>query len=182
MTGSLPQFINGFFLLGTFAGCRLLWGTYSSIWVFTDIYSAWRRGIMTPELLARDAGTSPAIEAALRSSTGLGSRANEIMIYAAGQDVPTWLAVCYLASNFTLNGLNWYWFFLMIATIRKRFDPPFGTRKPEEEGNGAMDIDVQLGRSVYADGTKGVEVSGTEVRRRRAPTLKEEIEDEEVIL
>lgn len=47
--------------------------------------------------------------------------------------MPIWLAGCYLASNLTLNGLNWYWFGKMIETIRKRFDPPLGTRKPEEK-------------------------------------------------
>ncbi|KAF2099545.1 TLC domain-containing protein, partial [Rhizodiscina lignyota] len=133
MTGSLPQFINGFALLGTFAGCRLIWGTYSSIWVFTDVYRAWRQGMITPELWARDAGMNPEMEAILRSQTGLGNKADEVMIYAAGRDVPTWLALSYLASNITLNTLNWYWFAKMIATVRKRFDPPFGTRKPDEK-------------------------------------------------
>ena len=180
MTGSIPQLINGIFLLASFAGCRLLWGTYHSVWVFVDVYRAWRHGLIVPELLARDAGASPQMEAMLRKSTGLGSMADEVMIYAAGKDVPTWLALSYAVSNVTLNTLNWYWFGKMVSTVRKRFDPPFGTRKPEDkaqEENGVMDLDVQLGRSVYADGHKGVEVSGTAVRRRT--NLQKEIEEEE---
>ena len=42
--------------------------------------------------------------------------------------VPFWLAASYLASNVVLHGLNIFWFGRMIETIRKRFDPPFGTR------------------------------------------------------
>ena len=53
------------------------------------------------------------------------------MQYAGERAVPLWLAGCYLLSNFTLNGLNWFWFGKMIETIRKRFDPPLGTRKPQ---------------------------------------------------
>jgi hypothetical protein len=56
---------------------------------------------------------------------------HDILRFADGQTVPLWLAAAYLASNLTLNGLNWFWFSKMIATLRKRFDPPLGTRRPE---------------------------------------------------
>lgn len=177
MTGSLPQLINGVILLSTFAGCRLMWGTYSSVCVFVDVFRAWRHGLITPTLAASDAGMMPELEKVLRSPAGLRS---DIMLYAAGHDVPGWLALSYLASNITLNTLNWYWFGKMIATIRKRFDPPFGTKKPDDGANGSMDMDVQMGRTVYADGTKGVEVS--EIRQRRVPALKDDIDEEELVL
>lgn len=168
MTGSLPQLINGVVLISMFTAARLCWGTVSSVFVFRDIYKAWKHGIITPELLASDAGANPQLAAFMRSGTG---KWGEILIHAVGQDVPTWLALSYLTSNLILNSLNWFWIEKMIATIRKRFDPPFGTRKPGQEGdaNGAMDMDAQMGRSVYADGHKGVEVEGVQVRKRPVP-------------
>jgi len=42
--------------------------------------------------------------------------------------LPVWLTITYLISNLTLNLLNLFWFSKMIATIRKRFDPPYGTK------------------------------------------------------
>ena len=49
--------------------------------------------------------------------------------------IPLWLAASYLASNVVLHGLNVFWFGRMIETIRKRFDPPFGTRgKADKKG------------------------------------------------
>jgi hypothetical protein len=79
--------------------------------------------------------------------------------------------VSYLASNLTLNGLNWYWFSKMIATIRKRFDPPFGTRKPEkkEEPEHVLveGIDVDTDPEADLDGVVGkppkAKTSGTDV-------------------
>lgn len=99
-------------LLLTFFCCRLVWGTYQSVRVFTDIY----RALTETDALAtfkQDANS-------------------EVIMFAGDNMVPLWLPVCYLASNLTLNGLNWYWFGKMIETLRKRFDPPLGTRKPEK--------------------------------------------------
>ncbi|PVH92215.1 DUF887-domain-containing protein [Periconia macrospinosa] len=112
MTGSNLQLYNGILLLCTFAGCRLIWGSYQSVRVFYDIYRAVTAGdsVLTSKV-ADPSGT---------------------MQFASGQTVPLWLAGCYLASNITLNSLNWFWFGKMIETIRKRFDPPLGTRKPED--------------------------------------------------
>lgn len=46
------------------------------------------------------------------------------MQFATGSStVPLWLGAVYLASNLTLNGLNFYWFFMMIKAVRKRFEP-----------------------------------------------------------
>jgi len=123
MTGTKLQFYNGIILLTTFFSCRLVWGSYQSIRVFYDVYRAINAGQST--LLFQ--------EQKLHNGTmGLGlTPETEIMRFADDKAVPLWLACCYLASNFTLNGLNWYWFSQMVSALRKRFDPPFGTRVPE---------------------------------------------------
>lgn len=170
LTGSKLQLYNGFLLIGTFFAARLCWGTYSSIRVFYDVYRA-----LTQPGGPADTSTS------------------QIMRFAADeQTVPLWLAGTYLASNLTLNSLNFYWFGKMIETVRKRFDPPLGTKRPikkvktEEEKvlvegieldtdeevektNGsttAVDTEPVVARGLYDDGRRTVEVSQTEVRRR----------------
>jgi hypothetical protein len=123
MTGSTLQFVNGLFLLATFFCCRLVWGTYQSIRVFGDVYNAYHAGpiaFLDPNVASMNNGT--AVNLGLKT---------DMLQFAEGQSVPLWLAGAYLASNLTLNGLNWFWFAKMIETLRKRFDPPLGTRKPE---------------------------------------------------
>ncbi|KAF2465565.1 DUF887-domain-containing protein [Lindgomyces ingoldianus] len=126
MTGSKIQFYNGIMLLLTFFSCRLMWGSYQSVRVFYDVYRALTAGhptINDPEL-GKFNNRTTASELV---------HGDEIMQFAGDQFVPVWLAGCYLASNITLNGLNWFWFGKMIETLRKRFDPPLGTRKAEAE-------------------------------------------------
>ena len=125
MTGSKLQFYNGIILLCTFFGCRLCWGSYQSVRVFSDIY----RALTARETALQDNGFGP-----LGNGTtvdGSAILAPEIMQFAGDRTVPLWLASCYLLSNVVLNGLNWFWFSKMIETLRKRFDPPLGTRQPE---------------------------------------------------
>lgn len=125
MTGSKVQLYNGILLLCTFFGCRLCWGSYQSIRVFSDVYRAITAGefvLHDPELGKLNNGTTVDPSAVATP---------DIMRFAGDRTVPLWLAGCYLLSNFTLNGLNWFWFGKMIETIRKRFDPPLGTRKLE---------------------------------------------------
>jgi hypothetical protein len=124
MTGSTLQFVNGIILLFTFFSCRLCWGTYNSIRVFSDVYHAYKAGPVTL--------TDPA-SGKLNNHTTLGNAGfkHDILQFADGQSVPLWLAAAYLASNLILNSLNWYWFSKMIETLRKRFDPPLGTRRPD---------------------------------------------------
>ncbi|KAL5118563.1 hypothetical protein ACEQ8H_003578 [Pleosporales sp. CAS-2024a] len=129
MTGSRVQFINGIALLCTFFSCRLLWGTYNSFLVFGDVWRAYTAGACTL--------SDPAFAKPNKSnSTTLGTDAafkHDVLQFAEGQTVPLWLTAAYLASNLTLNGLNWFWFAKMIETLRKRFDPPLGTRRPHKE-------------------------------------------------
>jgi hypothetical protein len=127
MTGSKIQLYNGIILLVTFFGCRLCWGTYQSIRVFYDVY----RAIFTPHLALND----PAFEKLSNGTVVDASNVpqSEIMQFAGERHVPVLLAGCYLASNLVLNSLNWFWFGKMIETLRKRFDPPLGTRSAEEK-------------------------------------------------
>ena len=51
MTGSLAQLVNGVILIISFGGCRLVWGVYQSVLIYTDIWQAvQRRRAVTLEL------------------------------------------------------------------------------------------------------------------------------------
>ncbi|OJD31285.1 uncharacterized protein BKCO1_5000018 [Diplodia corticola] len=129
MTGSKLQLYNGFCLLGTFFAARLCWGTYQSYHVFADIYRAVQAGglVSGPGLAGLGAGADSAtVEEQARPTA-------ETMRFAEGTEVPVWLAATYLAANLTLNSLNFFWFNKMIETVRKRFQPPLGTMRPEKE-------------------------------------------------
>lgn len=113
MTGSRPQWYNGLVLLSSFFCCRLVWGSYQSIRVYADVWSAMH--VDEPGVLDRAFATD-----------------NEVMKYAKGNNIPPWLAIVYLGSNVVLNALNFYWFGKMIETIRKRFTE---AKRPKENGN-----------------------------------------------
>ncbi|KAF1912715.1 TLC domain-containing protein [Ampelomyces quisqualis] len=141
MTGSTLQFVNGIVLLFTFFSCRLCWGTYNSYRVFVDVYRAYTTGAV----ILSDPTTGK-----LNANTTVGNAGfnHDVLQFAEGQTVPIWLTAAYLASNVTLNGLNWFWFSKMIETLRKRFDPPLGTRRPEEAHS-----DVKEHEKVMIEGT-----------------------------
>lgn len=217
LTGSIYQAVNGAFLTSTFFGCRIVWGLYNSYNTFFDMYTAIK------------AGHSQRQTGILGEETGMGSMfQRENGVWYGEMYLPIWLASIYLASNLTLNMLNLYWFSKMIETIRKRFDPPLGTKgvdsdtvhyEPQEKvtakqlgqdiptktpaekvtndlhlaGKGSVkaahqraeqelghetgsylggvdDVDGKLDieRSIYADGHKGLEVSETTATPRRS--------------
>lgn len=143
MTGSRLQFINGILLLLTFMSCRLFWGTYQSIRVFSDIWTAYHAGPVV--FLDPDTKSFPNATAADAAEP------SDLLAFAQGQSVPLWLASTYLASNLILNGLNWFWFTKMIETLRKRFDPPLGTRSAETEK--PVHIEIPQGEKVMVEGT-----------------------------
>lgn len=96
MTGSNLQLYNGFALLFTFFASRLVYGPYQSYRVFSDIFAL--------------SGKNP-------SSPGKG-----VFTYVTTQTyIPKWLSFAYIASNATLTFLNFYWFFMMVRAVRKRF-------------------------------------------------------------
>ncbi|PHH79970.1 hypothetical protein CDD80_3255 [Ophiocordyceps camponoti-rufipedis] len=99
-TGSRAQLYNGYMLLFTFFSTRLVYGTYSSMICFFDVWAT----------IGRRMDTVP--------------RNDTIMVFVDDSAaVPLWLGYVYLASNITLNGLNFYWFVMMIKAVRKRFQP-----------------------------------------------------------
>jgi hypothetical protein len=180
LTGSKIQLYNGIMLLFTFFSCRLVWGSYQSIRIFTDIFHAMQHGGSVTNS---------------RATPNTGEAKSEVMRFADNRVVPVWLAFSYLGANIVLNSLNWFWFAKMIETVRKRFDPPLGTKGTEKtkhkekvlvEGidvDTDVDTDVdgvtvkstgvvgsdatQITRGTYADGRRTVEVEKREVRSRR---------------
>ncbi|PNS14192.1 hypothetical protein CAC42_6705 [Sphaceloma murrayae] len=162
LTGSTYQWVNGIVLIGTFFSCRLVWGNINSIFVFGDMWTAYRSGMIT---------TTPTIWPEGKPPGNLANE-NDLFRYTAGRDLPFWLAASYLGANIVLNGLNIYWMGKMIETVRKRFDPPFGTKgvvkgKKKAEMDAVKQEEPTIVRSLDEDGTKGLEIQGREVRSRR---------------
>ncbi|PNY29295.1 TLC domain-containing protein [Tolypocladium capitatum] len=129
MTGSRAQLYNGFLLLFSFFSCRLVYGTYQSALAFRDIW------------------------AAVNGHPSHGVHGSAVMTFATDKStVPLWLAAVYLASNLTLNGLNFYWFVMMISAVRKRFEPG---KQPQTE--------VEVDLSTFASGMS----AGPKPQRRK---------------
>jgi TLC domain len=168
MTGGLVQLINGVFLLVTFFGARLAYGTYMSVYIMSDIYRALR--------LARNAPHTPplALSPFAMNATTLfedPTAALQVVRYSPETPhVPVLLWGVFLASNITSHALNFYWYGKMISAIRKRFDPPFGTRAVEKKVE-----KTTVERGVDEQGRKTLEVDSVEVRRR-APVRMESSE------
>lgn len=162
LTGSIYQLINGFVLIATFFGCRLIWGTYSSVLVFKDIFAVYANPplplVVLPEGLQADgplAADGPFV----------------------GKEVPLWLAVVYLGSNLLLNALNYYWFSRMIQTVAARFrkkSPSNG----EAVGKGAKqasDGDGDDDDKVWVEGTDVDLATAAEVASMRAEELRKRL-------
>ncbi|KAH0287753.1 DUF887-domain-containing protein [Aureobasidium namibiae CBS 147.97] len=177
MTGSIYQLINGIVLISTFFFCRLVWGSVNSVLVFRDIWTAMQNGgvVGLDENLGLKYGLDQNMSAITPQDLPY-TGSEDIMRFAGSRSLPAWLALSYLASNIVLNVLNWYWFAKMIEALRKRFDPPFGTKRPEkkeiavEEKTQEPEIEIQ--RGLDADGRKSIEITGIQstppsVRSRR---------------
>ncbi|KAH8893718.1 DUF887-domain-containing protein [Thozetella sp. PMI_491] len=151
LTGSNLQFYNGLILLATFFGSRLVWGTAQSAWVWVDMYYA--------VLGAPDAGY---LAAAHGNSTTFYDPDQNTMAFATNAEpIPLWLAGIYIGSNLVLNGLNWHWFFRMIAAVRKRFEPA-KEKVPEK---------ASAGKSTSTEEAQGP--------RKRGHSIKELVPDSE---
>jgi hypothetical protein len=173
MTGSTLQAVNGIFLVGSFFGARLVYGNINSVYVFSDVY----RAIFTGQSeTMKQLSSSPSNYTAQDLLAIAGDEQGQRLAFASGSQVPLWLGLVYLASNLTLNSLNIFWFSKMIETIRKRFDPPFGTKGVEDAQekvahavenatNGEEKASIQ--RVTLADGSKSVEMSGQRTVRTR---------------
>jgi hypothetical protein len=168
MTGGIVQLVNGVFLLVTFFGARLAYGTYLSAYIMSDIYRAVR--------LERDAPHTPPLlfsPFAMNATTLFESptAALQVVRFApATPHLPALLWGIFVASNITSHALNFYWYGKMISAIRKRFDPPFGTRAAAKKAE-----KVTVERGVDGEGRKTLEVDSVELRRR-APVRMESSE------
>ena len=114
MTGSRIQLYNGILLLIAFFGCRLAWGTHQTVHIYRDIWYV----LHTPGCIEYASKnwlfSGPVLSMPDRA---------EIMRFSGAQVLPHWLAYVYLGSNTLLSALNFYWFWLMIAAVKKRFIP-----------------------------------------------------------
>jgi hypothetical protein len=195
LTGSVYQAVNGAFLTTTFFCCRILWGNYSSVLVFNDVYKAITQGYTTPKYVMDKMTEFP-------HHGDLNHPLGQTTAFMETRYLPLWLGASYLASNIVLNLLNFFWFSKMVQTIRTRFPPPFGTmgtgrevhhshpadtpvqpikkqgsvraaREKAEEIMGknpeqapAADGEPLIQRSLYDDGHKGVEITGSTTTQR----------------
>lgn len=148
MTGTKAQLYNGLILLFTFFSARLVYGTYQSVCVFSDLWAAMNIN-PTPEKLA-----SPVMAFATEKST-----------------VPMWLGAVYLASNLTLNGLNFYWFFMMIRAVHKRFEPTKGakgSRASITEAEIEVELDDLSMDAISLEALSSAAFHPDQLRRRKA--------------
>lgn len=198
LTGSVYQAVNGAFLTATFFCCRIIWGNYSSYLVFHDVYRAITQGYTTPKYYMDKFAEFP-------HHGDLSHPQGQTTAFMEVRYLPLWLGASYLASNITLNLLNFFWFSKMVQTIRTRFPPPFGTmgtgkevksyypqekvpeptkqqgsvRAARERAEELMDKNPEqapaadglgdepvIQRSLYDDGHKGVEVTGSTTSQR----------------
>ncbi|KAF4548104.1 TLC domain-containing protein 3 [Elsinoe fawcettii] len=160
LTGSFYQWVNGLILIATFFSCRLVWGNYNSVIVFHDMWTAYKSGKITTAGQLWPEGKPP----------GQFTDENDIFRFTVGRQLPLWLAASYLGANLVLNSLNVYWMGKMIETIRKRFDPPFGTKgvgKGKKQEIGGIKRETPTVTTGTDGGRQTVEVEGKEVRSRR---------------
>lgn len=113
MTGSKVQLYNGILLLVSFFLCRVVWGTYSSILIYSDIYKALTTTSNSMDTFLDDGKC-------IGNASGVGYGGVASCEYG---ELPTWLVSVYLIGNTALSVLNFYWFSQMITAVRKRFVP-----------------------------------------------------------
>ena len=94
-----------------------MWGTYQSILIYSDIYTALTTS-PTSSLAAtvfegKCGGNSTSFATGVPADCGFG-------------ELPLWLVSIYLVGNTALSLLNFYWFSQMIKAVRKRFVAPAG--------------------------------------------------------
>jgi TLC domain-containing protein len=163
LTGSPLQMINGVLLLVSFAGCRLIYGSYISLCMWYDAYQAYTLAQSAPH-------SAPlALSAfALNATTSFENpfTALEVVKFASlTPNMPLWLVGVFVGSNILMHALNWHWYGKMISALRKRFDPPLGTRTKEER----VKEEAEVTSGVDASGRKVQNVDAVEVLRKRIP-------------
>ena len=165
MTGSRAQWYNGMILLSVFFSCRLVWGTWQSVRVFSDIFRALRQSRAAQSLVDPDqiraaifGGTRSAsvcLDEACRKAV---SQISSFAGYSTQSAIPGWLVFTYLGSNLTLNTLNFYWFSKMIEAVTKRF----------------KDVSAVSAKEKVEAVSKTLETEGEQIVLDAASTLEEE--------
>lgn len=123
LTGSKIQFYNGIALLATFFGCRIVWGTYQSVLIYSDIYTALTTSPSDPLASLLDEG---------KCETNASSISPGYMSGCGAGELPMWLVSIYLVGNTALSLLNFYWFSQMVKAVRKRFVAQSGSKTSGE--------------------------------------------------
>lgn len=161
MTGTKAQLYNGIILLFMFFSARLVWGVGQSALVWYDMYRAVFTAPNTEYM-----SVTPANERLPGSE--------DVMMYAkeAGP-LPIWMAAIYLASNITLNTLNFFWFGKMIKAVRKRFEP--GAKDYHKDEKVREKLQLPAGAATANDIAEKID----ELRRRHnLPEIDIEIKDD----
>ena len=136
MTGSTPQLVNGIVLMSTFAGSRLIWGSYNSFHTFPDMWRGLQyQNTVEGQLWFTEGAANATAQASAKGAMSLQDVSFDVEMAKrmAPKPLPSWYFWVYFASYTTLMVLNFYWFGQMVKTIRARFNPPFGTRGTEKE-------------------------------------------------
>jgi hypothetical protein len=113
LTGSKLQLYNGIALLVSFFSCRIVWGTYQSVSIYSDIYKALTTNSanrMVPPDNGKCTSNASRVDVGGFASCELG-------------ELPLWLVSVYLLGNTALSLLNIFWFTQMVKAVRKRFAP-----------------------------------------------------------
>ena len=119
MTGSTAQLVNGILLLASFGASRLVWGSYQSWMIYNDIWRAW---------YATKPSSPECLKYVAHQYSGEG-----LQVPTDCRALPGWLAILYVGANTALTVLNFYWYWKMIAAVRKRFVPKDKSSKAEEK-------------------------------------------------
>jgi len=173
LTGSTIQLVNGVFLLASFAGARLIYGSYISLCLWYDIFRAISLQVSSPNTppLATSQFALNATTVYKNPMAALGAGFEVVKFARATPHIPLWTWAGNILSNLVLHVLNWYWYGKMISALRKRFDPPLGTRRQSKKTEEPV-----VSKGVDASGRKLLEVDGVEVRKR-APLQRLASED-----
>ncbi|KAJ6113618.1 hypothetical protein N7523_006935 [Penicillium sp. IBT 18751x] len=177
MTGSRAQWYNGMALLGMFFCCRLVWGTWQSVVVYSDMWKALQQTwaaqaspLLEPTNISahvfyptRDGGMC-IDETCARANAEI-SRFKD---YTAS-GVPTWLVLTYVGSNIILNFLNYYWFSKMVETVLKRF------RTPEEKDETTPEKSGDIAQKVILEAAAKLEEEESALRRGELALSPEQI-------
>ena len=113
LTGSKLQLYNGIALLVSFFFCRIIWGTYQSVMIYSDIYKALTvtsANRMVPLDDGKCTSNTSRVDVGGFASCELG-------------ELPMWLVSVYLVGNTALSLLNIFWFTQMVKAVQKRFVP-----------------------------------------------------------